>query len=143
MNIQTIEVGSHWVLGDYMWQYTDDQKRSLDRAWAMIESANKNGVLRDLSYHNVIEPVVRNALIVHTNLDENGIAGEWDVAQDCFATCVYHGESPSWKQVGKTTKYRVGMGLHDTKEKTIPAYIASQGATPELLIELAEWLKEE
>lgn len=143
MNIQTIEVGSHWILDGDAYRYTDDQKRQLEKAWVAIDAANKDGILRGLSYYDVIKPVVRNALVMHTNLDENAMGGEWDTAHDCFATCVYLGETPSWEQVAKTIKYRVGMGLYDTKEKAIPAYVACQGVTPELLIELAEWLKED
>jgi hypothetical protein len=143
MNIQTVEVGSHWVFVGEDWQYTDDQKQQLDKAWATIDASNKGGVLRGLSYHHVIEPVVRNALVMHTNLDENALNREWDIAHNYLANCVYLGEVPTWKQVGRATKYRVGSMLCDTKEKAVVAMVQKGNVTPELLIELAEWLKEE
>ena len=69
MNVETIEVASHWVFEGRVWRYTEDQKLQLDRAWSKIEVANDRGVLRGLQYYLVIEPVVRNALLSYTNID--------------------------------------------------------------------------
>lgn len=142
MNIQTIEVGSHWVLDGGVRRYTDDQKRKLEKAWSEIEELNENGVLRNLSYSHIIEPVVRNALTMHGCADEEDIGNSWDNAHYSFSTCVHYGKSPTWSWVGCQTKYIVGSLLCDTKEKAVAARVQCGDVTPELLIELAEWLKE-
>lgn len=136
MNIETIERGNYWVLDGSTWLYKENQKIQLEKAWAEIEEANDGGVLRNLSYALVVAPVVRNALVMHTKLDENAAGGEWDTAYCYFANCVLMGITPSWKWASL-----VGSYLHKTKEKAVAARVQCGDVTPELLIELAEWLR--
>ncbi len=143
MNIQTIERVDYWVLDGSTWLYKENQKTQLEKAWADIEEANEGGVLRNLSYALVVAPVVRNALVMHTKIDENAAGGEWNTAYCYFSNCVLMGLTPSWKWDGYETKYLVGSGLYRTKEKAVAARVQQGDVTPELLIELAEWLKEE
>lgn len=141
MNIQTIEVGSHWVLDGDVFRYTDDQKRQLEKAWVTIH-AMVGDALHGLPFTSVIEPVVAHNITVNTNLNSSNLCDGYDAAVWAFTCCLRSGTSPKWESFGTTTKYRVGCGLCDTKEQAVSARVQCGDVTPELLIELAEWLKE-
>ena len=136
-------VGNSWVFNQSCVSFNENEKDRIDRAWERLVEINKDGVLKKMSYHWVIVPVVNDVVDTVTRYDEN--SDKFQAVVDELADCIFEGRSLTWTHLSQREAYTChNRGkIFDTKAEAVKDFLFSEGITPELLIEAVELLRDE